>query len=205
MRSSSASRSASEAALGARARLTRRRFLLATGAALVWPGVAAGQEGVFLSPEDAPRTLFPEADRVVERRVAMTPDLRRRIETALGTGATTLWEREYRVFTVSRDGVVVGTVVIVEEIGKHRPITFAVAADRGGRIHDIAVLVYREPYGGDVRHPRFLRQYRGKALADPMLPYRDITNIAGATLSVEATGRAARKALAVLRALEDER
>jgi hypothetical protein len=38
-------------------------------------------------------------------------------------------------------------------------------------------------------------------MAAPMLPYRDIINISGATMSVQATGRAAHKAIAVLQAL----
>jgi hypothetical protein len=101
---------------------------------------------------------------------------------------------------VKRGDDLLGSVVIVEEIGKHRPITFAVAVTPGGAVRDLAVLAYREPYGGEVRDRRFLRQYAGKTLADPLIPYRDIQNIAGATLSVEATGRAARKALAVLKA-----
>lgn len=197
MRSSSASR------LGSSDRFTRRRFLAAAGLVVVWPEVVAGQEGVFLRAEDAPRALFPDADGVAERRVPATPELRRRIETLLGPSRTTLWEHEYLTFSVSRSGAPVGEVVIVEEIGKHRPITFAVAVTPDGHVRDIAVLVYREPYGGEVREPRFLRQYRGKALTDSMLPYRDIKNIAGATLSVEATGRAARKALAVVRALRE--
>lgn len=185
--------------------LTRRRFLAAAGLVVVWPEVVAAQEGVFLRPEDAPRALFSEGDAVVERRVPATADLRRRIQALLGADRVTLWEPEYRTFAVSRGGAGLGDVVIVEEIGKHRPITFAVAVTPDARVHDIAVLVYREPYGGEVRETRFLRQYRGKALADPLLPYRDVKNIAGATLSVEATGRAARKALALVRALRSER
>jgi hypothetical protein len=62
-------------------------------------------------------------------------------------------------------------------------------------------MVYREPYGGEVRYPRFLAQYRGKNLTAPLLPFRDIRNITGATLSAEAVGRGVRKALALLRAL----
>lgn len=114
-----------------------------------------------------------------------------------------MWEGEYRIFTVKRAEEIVGFVVVVEEIGKHRPITYAVAVNRDGTVRDLAVLAYREPYGGEVRERRFLRQYTGKRLADALQPYRDIRNISGATLSVEATGRAARKAIAVLKTTGD--
>ena len=59
-------------------------------------------------------------------------------------------------------------------------------------------MVYREAYGGEVRDRRFLQQYKGKQLKDPLLPYRDIQNISGATLSVEAIGRGSKKALALV-------
>src|SRR6266545_2184989 len=50
----------------------------------------------------------------------------------------------------------------------------------------------------EVRDRRFLQQYKGKDLKDPLLPYRDIQNISGATMSVEAIGRGSKKALALL-------
>ena len=53
-------------------------------------------------------------------------------------------------------------------------------------MNDVAVMAYREAYGGEVRTPRFLRQYRGKSPGDPLRSGRDIKNIAGATLSVDA-------------------
>ena len=181
--------------------LSRRRFLAgATGAILVTgaAGVSA-QEGVFLDAAEAPRHLFPEADGVTERTIVSTAALRQRVREALGRPPS-VWESEYRVFAAKRGETPLGFVVVVEEIGKHRPITFAVAVDPAGRVRDLAVLAYREPYGGEVRERRFLRQYAGKSLDDPLQPYRDIKNISGATLSVQATGRAARKAIAVLRA-----
>ena len=57
------------------------------------------------------------------------------------------------------------------------------------------------PYGGEVRYPRFLAQYAGKTLRDPLLPYRDIHNITGATLSCQSIGQGVRKALALVHVL----
>ncbi len=186
---------------GSRRPWTRRRFVAAASSTfLVWAAPASGQEGVSLRPEEAPRALFPDGERVTETRVAATEELRRTIAGQLDGTRPSRWEAEYRIFEVERRGGARGYVVIVEEIGKHQPIDFAVAVTAGGRVHDVAVLVYREPYGGEIRHARFLAQYRGKGLDDRLLPYRDVRNISGATLSVEATGRAVRKAIAVLRA-----
>ena len=181
--------------------LSRRRFLGGvTGAWLVAaPGRLGAQEGVFMRAEESPRHLFPGAAEISERTVVASPALQQQIRGLLGH-APTLWEPAYRIFTASRNGAAVGFVVIVEEIGKHRPITYAVGVEPDGAVHDLTVLAYREAYGGEIRERRFLKQYAHKGLGDRMQPYGDIRNIAGATLSVEATGRAARKAIAVLKA-----
>jgi Na+-translocating ferredoxin:NAD+ oxidoreductase RnfG subunit len=119
----------------------------------------------------------------------------------LGRTRPSIWEPAYPVAEVRRADALLGYAVIVEEIGKHRPITFVVGVGRDGMVADVAVMAYREAYGGEVREHRFLTQYHGKALRDPMLPFRDIRNISGATLSAEAIGRGVRKALALLAAL----
>src|SRR6266851_5308379 len=93
--------------------------------------------------------------------------------------------------------------VVVEEIGKHRPITLVVGVDGDGKVTGIAVMAYREAYGGEIRSRRFLQQYRGKRESDPLLPSQDIQNITGATLSARAVGRAVKKAIAVLQEVGD--
>jgi len=184
--------------------LSRRRFLGgATGAWLVLgPAGLAAQEGVFLTAEDASRQLFPDCAVAAPRVLATTPALQQRIRDLLGRPPS-LWEESYRITTITRADTVAGFVVVVEEIGKHRPITFAVGVRPDGKLHDMAVLAYREAYGGEIKDRRFLAQYHDKGLGDALLPYRDVRNISGATLSVQATGRAARKAIAVLRAAGD--
>jgi hypothetical protein len=181
-------------------RVGRRRFLGgAVGLLVLRPTAGAAQEGVFLAPERAPAQLFPGVPVRSDRVIPATPDLQRRVRELLER-APSLWEPSYRIFTLGDDTAVAGFVVIVEETGKHRPITFAIGVNPDATLHDAVVLAYREPYGGEVRDRRFLRQLAGRSLGDPLLPYRDLVNIAGATLSVAATGRAARKAIAVLKA-----
>ena len=186
--------------------ISRRRFVgTAAGALLVLrPGVGRAQEGLFLKPEDAPRQLFPDLSDVSERVIAVTPALQARIRELMGRSPS-MWEPAYRTFTAKQGERVLGFTVVVEEIGKHRPITFAVGIDPDGAVHDLAVLAYREAYGGEVRERRFLTQYAGRKASAPLMPYRDIQNISGATLSVQSTGRAVKKAVAVLKAAGDVR
>ena len=181
--------------------ISRRRFVgAAAGTLLVLrSGRGRAQEGTFLKAEEAPRQLFADVSEVNERSIPLTSALQGRIVALMGRPPS-LWEPAYRVFTAKHGEAVLGFMVVVEEIGKHRPITFAVAVNPDATVRDVAVLSYREAYGGDIKERRFLKQYAGKTSEALLLPYRDIQNIAGATLSVQATGRAVKKAIAVLRA-----
>src|SRR5207237_363294 len=148
-------------------------FLLPLGS----PLLAFGQEGVFLKEEDAPRAVFPDANSFERRVIPASEELKQKIQQRMGKTKTSLWEDSYVTFVAKKGEAILGYAVIVEEIGKH------------------------EAYGGEVRDRRFLQQYKGKELKDTLLSYRDIQNISGATLSVEAIGRGSKKALALVDAV----
>ena len=152
----------------------------------------------YLSEEEAPRAVFPDADEIEKKVVESTPGLRDKIESLVGNPKPSIWEKDYKTFIARKNGKVVGYAVIVEEIGKHRPITFIVEVVPEGKVGDVAVMVYREPYGGEIGSKRFLKQYDGKNLKDPIETREDIVNISGATLSVRAANRAIKKALAII-------
>jgi hypothetical protein len=157
-------------------------------------GFARAREGMFLTEEQAPKAVFPDADRIVRRDVESTPALRERITAGLAGSRPSLWEERYAVFDVARGATVLGRTLVVEEVGKFRPITFVVGVRPDGSVNDVAVMAYREPYGGEVRSARFLRQFRDKSTTAPLRGGRDIASIAGATLSVDAASRAVHKA-----------
>jgi hypothetical protein len=165
---------------------------------MIAPFLALSQEGMFLKEEEAPRAVFPDATSVERKVIPSSDDLKSKIAQRMGKTKTSLWEDSYVTFRAKKGETVLGYAVIVEEIGKHRPITFVVGVGLDRKIKDAALMVYREAYGGEVRDRRFLQQYKGKELNDPLLPYRDIQNISGATLSVEAIGRGGKKALALV-------
>lgn len=171
---------------------------LCISSAISFPLLANGQEGIFLTEEEAPKAVFPEATRFDRKVIPSSAELREKIGQRMGRTRTSLWEESYTAFTARKADQTLGHAVIVEEIGKHRPITFIVGVGKDGKVRDIAVMVYREPYGGEVRDKRFLAQYESKDLRSPLLPHRDVVNIAGATLSVEAIGRGAKKAMAIV-------
>lgn len=165
---------------------------------------AWSQEGVFLSEADAPRAVFSSADAFERAEIPVTPELRASVSRELAGTPPSIWEERYVVFRATRGGTALGRAIVVEEIGKHRPITFVVGVRPDRTIEDVAVMAYREAYGGEIRSARFLVQYQGKGYRDDVRPHQGIKNVAGATLSVEAASRAVRKAQALATVLEAE-
>jgi FAD:protein FMN transferase len=182
-------------------RMTLMRSFLAivVAVSVATTPLRAGQDEttVYLSLEQAPKSLFPGAQ--IERKdVPSTPEFKEKLKAKLGRVTPTVWEDSYRTFTATQDNKKIGYAVVVDEIGKVNPFTLIVAATPEFRVRDVAVMVYREPRGGEITQKRFLAQYKGKKSSDPILLDRDIVGISGATLSVIGANRAVHKALSVL-------
>jgi H+/Na+-translocating ferredoxin:NAD+ oxidoreductase subunit G len=168
---------------------------------LLLAALVGAQEGIFLKEDDAAKAVFPEATAFERKIIRSNAGLREKIRQRLAKTKTSIWEESYVTFIAKKGETLLGYAVIVEEIGKHRPITFIVGIGADRKIKDAALMIYREAYGGEVRDRRFLQQFKGKQLKDPLLPFRDIQNISGATMSVEAIGRGSKKALALVEAV----
>src|SRR5262249_15629613 len=150
-------------------RLGRPSRVKLAGAFLLLAVLAAparAQEGMFLTDEQAPTAVFPDAERIVRREVDSTSALRERITAHLSGGQPCLWRARAAVLGVSGGATSLGGALVVEEIGKSRPIPFVVGVRPDGSVSDVAVMASREPYGGEVKNGRFLRQYRNKSPAD---------------------------------------
>jgi hypothetical protein len=165
-------------------------------------GVGRAQEGAFLSEDQAPAAVFSGATRFERLHYEPTDALKAQVAADMGDMPPSAWETQWVVFRAFRGDELAGHALLVEEVGKHRSIDFVVGLRPDGTVEDVAVMAYREAYGGEIASRRFLGQYRGKGPGDGVKPYRDVRNVAGATLSVEAASRAVRKAQALAAALE---
>lgn len=99
------------------------------------------------------------------------------------------------VFRAERHDSLLGFATVRDAMGKDQPITFLVAVSDLGAVLDVDILVYREPYGGEVAYESWRRQFRGRTSADSVRIGRPIRNISGATISSHAVTLGVRAAL----------
>jgi FMN-binding domain len=104
------------------------------------------------------------------------------------------------VLRVSRADSLLGFALVGDVIGKDQPITFLVAVDPADRLKDVDILVYREPYGGEVAYEPWRRQFRGHVASDSLRVGKEIRSISGATISVHAVTLGVRRLLTELTA-----
>lgn len=145
---------------------------------------------------------MPVSAATVAAQAAPPAKLARSIERVYGAGARvdTLHVDSATVYRISRGGALLGFAQVRNVKGKEQPITYLVATDSSDALRDIDILVYREPYGGEVAYDPWRKQFRGKTAAAPLQLGKDIRNISGATISSNAVTRAVRKTLADLTA-----
>jgi FMN-binding domain len=159
--------------------------------ALAWAGVLAFSLSLltaFLSPL--------RAQSAPPKKVAQS------IERIFGTGVQvdSVKVDTMSVLRLSRAGALLGFAQVRNIKGKDQPITFLVAIDPANALKDVDVLVYREPYGGEVAYEPWRKQFRGKSTSAPLVVGQDIRNISGATISSHSVTLGVRKALADLTA-----
>lgn len=169
-------------------------------AAVARPATAQSSDDhqVLLTQAEAVLEIFPGAASYAVHEFEPTRAQRAQLEETLGRR---LFEPRYPFLLVyEAAGRMAGYALVTEERGKYRPITFMVGVTPDFRVVDAAIMVYRESRGGEVQRERFLSQYQGKTVRDPIQINRDIINISGATISVRSVNAGVRKTLAVAQA-----
>lgn len=150
---------------------------------------------VFLEEEEAIAKVFDGCDQVESEILALTPE---GLEYFKGVLKRPDIEATFEVFTGKKGMVTDRYAIITEEMGCFHPITWILSTNTEGKILDIAVMIYRESRGQEVSRKRFLSQFEGKSLKDPLSTNKDIIKITGATTSVQAVCRGVKKMLAFI-------
>lgn len=150
---------------------------------------------VFLEEEEALAKVFAGCDKIISESLTLTSEGREYFKELLKRPDL---ETAFQVYIGKKGDVISRYAIITEEMGCFHPITWILSTNAEGEILDIAVMIYRESRGHEVSRKRFLKQFEGKSLKDPLSTNKDIIRITGATVSVQAVCRGVRKMLAFI-------
>jgi hypothetical protein len=135
----------------------------------------------YLSPEQAQKLMFPEADAFKPRPLALNAEQMRQVEQLAGLAARSV---QWRVVAAYKGDALLGYMVLDDVIGKFELIAYAVGINPDASVRQVEILAYRESHGGEVRLPAWRKQFVGKTAKGGGLTLgAGIANISGATLS----------------------
>ena len=167
---------------------------------IVLAAVALAPAGAFavdyLSPEQAARLMFPDADAFEAHPLTLDAAQLQQLE-AQGVKARSA---NWRVEIARHGGSALGYVVFDAVVGKVELIDYAVGIGTDGAVKQIEILSYRESHGHEVRLPAWRRQFVGKGPQSALKVGDDIANISGATLSCTHVTDGVRRIVAVVAA-----
>jgi hypothetical protein len=146
-------------------------------------------------PEELLRNLFGSTISVSISSLVVLSAEKDSLRAALGIAIT--WDT-LNVFVADNGAKRVGYAIIDEVRGKDQPITYCVVVDDLLAVKQVAILAYREPYGGEVQNASWLKQFSGKQPGDKLRPGKEIKNITGATISARAITLGVKKLLTLL-------
>jgi len=172
-----------------------RRALLGAILVLAVPAVALAQ--TYWTVPQVLKSFFATSTKVGNRRITLPEKKATEIAKKLGVPSI---KKDWLVYVGNPEGDRSGYAIVDDEVGMHEPIDYAVQFSPKGVVERVEILVYREPFGDEVRHERFRNQFKGKKPTDPITPGKDIDIISGASISSKSIALGVKRDTLVLEA-----
>jgi hypothetical protein len=160
--------------------------------ALCCLGNVAAQTPVLMKQEDALRLAFSQSEVVERQTLFLTAAQVAEIQKAARSKVESQLVVYYRARQAEK---VAGYAFFETTIVRTKPATLMAVINPDSTLRAVELLSFYEPQDY-LPAPRWLALFRNRSLIDKLWPKRDIHNITGATLSVQAITLAVRRMLA---------
>jgi len=148
---------------------------------------------VFKTQQQALQEAFPNSDSIERKTLFLTDEQVNQIQRLAKT------ELESKIVTFYVGGKadsITGYAFFESNIVRTKPETFVVVLDKKARVKFVEVLAFYEPLDY-LPTSNWFTLFTDKILSEELWPKRNIHNITGATLSVQAITQGVRKMLAI--------
>jgi Na+-translocating ferredoxin:NAD+ oxidoreductase subunit G len=163
----------------------------------VFSSAATAHASEYWTTPDLLKEFFKTSARVPFRSFTLGDADAAEIARKLGAPVKKTWT--IRV-AEDKDQKRTGYAILDQEIGLHELIDFGVRFTVAGAVDRVEIMVFREPYGDQVRGERFRKQFVGKTANDPIVAGQDIDIVSGASYSSKALALGVKRDALVLQA-----
>lgn len=153
----------------------------------------------YMSETEALSYQTQSGNRVEETTITISDS---QIKTLRKRQRVNVYTDQYTLYKIFRSGESepYRYAMPIQETGQHKFMDIMYGVNADGTINRIDLMVYREPYGGEVKSRRFMQQFEGRSLKDSEFRINlDVVHIAGATISARSVSSGTRKVLEILR------
>jgi Na+-translocating ferredoxin:NAD+ oxidoreductase RnfG subunit len=148
-------------------------------------------EQIYLTEKQALETVLTNLD-IEKKEFSLSTEKKKIIQKRL---KRKIKENSFNFFIGKKDGKDQKYAIILDEQGKHFPMTFIVSLDNNAVVEQVAVMVYREKKGDAIKRKRFLNQFKNKSSKDSIEVDNDIVHLTGATISSWSMSSGVKKAV----------
>ena len=148
------------------------------------------QAKTYLTPKQAEKVCYPEADRFEWKTHRYSRD---EIKKIFDTSGLKVIDPGIWYGVAYRENKVIGLMVFDRCIGKHEFIDYVIALSTEGQVRQVEILNYRESWGYEVRREGWRKQFVGKTATEKIDLKNGIHNISGATLSCRGITRGVKR------------
>ena len=161
--------------------------------AILLASIQSSHAQVFKTQQKALQEAFPNSDSIERKTLFLTNEQINQIQR-LAKGKL---ESKIIIFYIGRKAdTITGYAFFESNIVRTKPETFMVVLSPNAKVKFVEVLAFYEPFDY-LPTSNWFELFANKILNDNLWPKRDIHNITGATLSVQAITQGVRKMLAV--------
>ena len=144
--------------------------------------------------------LFPNLKDIKSLKLIVDENIALKIESKVNQK---FYYDELHIWKITTNNQKKYTAILDNVKGKSMPITFLAIFNEENDIHNISIIKYREPYGGEIKSERWLKQFIGFNYLSSYIVGSSIDGISGATISTKSISKGINK-LSLLLELNDE-
>ena len=186
--------------------MTKQKVLIAVGSVAVFAAaIVLSHAFTLLTLKEALLEVFGPGTKIIKQTKRLRGDIEDRVLERLGgslvynqegsESAAVMASKKIDFYFAEKDGKKIGVAVVDDEPGKWGPVEFMIAMDLRGAVQRVLVMSYQEKRGRPIARRSFMDQYVGKTSGSVLTVGKDITGIAGATISSRSATFSVKKAI----------
>lgn len=150
---------------------------------------------IIFTEKEALKFIFPKAEEIKIEKYFLTRHQKKILRKKWRVKFYPKYNRDFKFYVGISSQNIIGYGYIDTVKGKWGRIIYIVKISTAGKIENLTIMSHIERIGVQIQERKFLEQYIGKSLSDPLKIHKDIDAVTGATISSRSITQGIKKVL----------